>query len=82
MVHGHTRGGSRAPDPQDSSPPPLWGTPKLQKEGKKTLRVCTRIHRVLVPVTWNPPTLSEILYPPLHTAAKYQIPVTHVNNQG
>ena len=47
-----SRGGSRAgvPGGQDphTPPPPFWGTPKLHKEGKKTLCTCTRKHCVLV----------------------------------
>ena len=50
LLNTNYRGGSRGgPGGQDPPPPPPFrGTPKLHKEGKKTLRVHARKCRVLV----------------------------------
>ena len=38
--------------PQDTNPPPFWGTPKLKKEGKTY--VCVRMHCDLVHIITQP----------------------------
>ena len=47
MVKSLVRGGSRGGGSWGSGPlPPLWGTPKLHKEGKKV--VCARANTALL----------------------------------
>ena len=52
LDQGRIQGGGGGPGGQDTpSPSPLWGTPKLHKEGKNV----ARMGRILVTVTRTPP---------------------------
>ena len=66
LAWGRSRGGGGDPWglATPPPPPPSRGTPKLHKEGKKTLCVCVICH-VLVLNSYPDTPLSEILYPPL-----------------
>ena len=53
-------------------PPPLWGTPKLHKEGRNVVCMHTNTPRFSTEHLPGPsPPLSKILYPPLHMHVVY-----------